>query len=382
MRKGIATLPLHWGRAPRWLFEEMKKLSLGLMEAMLVEYPPVKILENLSDPFWFQSLGCILGFDWHSSGVTTTTMGALKEAFKKLDAGIYICGGKGKTSLKTPDEIKQIGFKKGMEVDSLIYTSKMTAKVDNSALQDGYSVYHHTIIFTSNGEWSVVQQGMNETNRMARRYHWFSNTLKDFTCEPHKGIITDGFTTPLNMVSEDSTGSRKISAKIASEYPEKTLGELKKIRELKLPSRHYIIGSDVNLKKLKKPLELAYSRQPEDFESLLGIKGVGPATIRSLALIGELLYGEKPSFNDPARYSFAHGGKDGIPYPVDRENYKKSIQYLKKAVSMAKVGEMEKLRLLKRLAFIDNSINHGEMNYGKKEKITLHPDYLATDEHG
>lgn len=359
MRKGIATLPLHWGRAPRWLFEEMKKLSLGIMEAMLVEYPPVKILENLSDPFYFQSLGCILGFDWHSSGVTTTTMGALKEAFKKLDAGIYICGGKGKTSLKTPEEIKQIGYEKGMDVNSLIYTSKITAKVDNSALQDGYSIYHHTIIFTSKGEWSVVQQGMNETNKMARRYHWFSNTLKDYTCEPHKGIISDGFTTPLNMVSEDSTGARKVSAFIASEYPEKTLKELKKIRELKLPSRHYIIGSDVNLKKLKKPLELAFDHQPEDFESLLGIKGVGPATIRSLALIGELLYGEKPSFEDPARYSFAHGGKDGIPYPVDRENYTRSIQYLKKAVSMAKVGDSAELKLLKRLAFIDdNKFNH------------------------
>lgn len=357
MRKGIATLPLHWGRAPRWLFEEMKKLSLGLMEAMLIEYPPVKILENLSDPYWFQSLGCILGFDWHSSGVTTTTMGALKEAFKRLDSGIYICGGKGRTSLKTPDEIKQIGFKKGLNVDSLIYTSKMTAKVDNSALQDGYSIYHHTIIFTSNGEWSVVQQGMNTENRMARRYHWFSKTLADYTCEPHKGIITDGFTKPLNMVSEDSAGSRKISAEIVSRYPEKTLGELKKIRELEMPSRHYIIGSDVNLKKLKKPLELAFDRQPEDFESLLGIKGVGPATIRSLALIGELLYGERPSFDDPARYSFAHGGKDGIPYPVDRQNYRKSILYLKKAVSMAKVGERDKLKLLKRLAFIDNNIN-------------------------
>jgi len=322
---------------------------------MLALYPPVKVLENLSDPFWFQSLGCILGFDWHSSGVTTTTMGALKEAFKKLDAGIYICGGKGKTSLKTPDEIKQIGQEKGIDVNSLIYTSKMTAKVDNSAVQDGYSIYHHTIIFTSKGEWSVVQQGMNASNRMARRYHWFSNSLKDYTYEPHKGIITDGFTTPLNMVSKDSSGTRKVSASIASEYPEKTLQELKKIRELKLPSRHYIIGSDVNLKKLKKPLELAFNRKPEDFESLLGIKGVGPATIRSLALIGELLYGEKPSFEDPARYSFAHGGKDGIPYPVDRENYTRSILYLEKAVSMAKVGEREKLKLLKRLAFIDNN---------------------------
>jgi hypothetical protein len=354
MRKGIATLPLHWGQAPRWLFEEMKKLSLALMEVMLVEYPPVKILENLSDPFWFQSLGCILGFDWHSSGVTTTTMGALKEAFKKLDAGIYICGGKGKTSLKTPDEIEQIGYKKGMNVDSLIYASKMTAKVDNSALQDGYSIYHHTIIFTPKGEWSVVQQGMNATNRMARRYHWFSGSLKDFTCEPHKGIITDGFTNPLNMVSKDSEGARKISTEIASEYPEKTLKELKKIRELKLPSRHQITKFDINLEKLKKPLEMAFNRQPEDFEILLGIKGVGPATIRALALIGELIYGERPSFEDPARYSFAHGGKDGIPYPVDRESYTRSILYLKKAVYQAKIGDNAKFKLLKRLAFIQN----------------------------
>jgi hypothetical protein len=369
MRKGIATLPLHWGRAPRWLFEEMKKLSLGIMEAMLTLYPPVKILENLSDPYWFQSLGCILGFDWHSSGVTTTTMGALKEAFKKLDSGIYICGGKGRTSLKTPDEIKKIGSQKSINVDSLVYTSRITAKVDNSALQDGYSIYHHTIMFTSKGEWSVVQQGMNKTNRMARRYHWFSDTLKDYTCEPHKGIITDGFTKPLNMVSEDSASSREISTKIASEYPEKNLGELKKIRELKLPKRHYIIGSDINLKKLKKPFELSYSRHPEDFESLLGIKGVGPATIRSLALIGELLYGEKPSFEDPARYSFAHGGKDGIPYPVDRENYKRSILYLKKAVSKAKIGDNSKIKLLKRLAFVENELPnpHPQKNVSHKE---------------
>jgi hypothetical protein len=356
MKKGIATLPLHWGHAPRWLFEEMKKLSLALMEVMLVEYPPVKILENLSDPFWFQSLGCILGFDWHSSGVTTTTMGALKEAFKKLDAGIYICGGKGKTSLKTPEEIKQIGFKKGIDVNSLIYTSKITAKVDNSALQDGYSLYHHTIIFTSKGEWSIVQQGMNATNRMARRYHWFSASLKDYTCEPHNGIITDGFTTPLNMVSKDSTGARKLSTEIASRYPEKTLKELKEIRELKLPSRHQMIRSDINLERLRKPLELTFNRQPENFEVLLGLKGVGPTTIRALALIGELVYGEPPSFEDPARYSFAHGGKDGIPYPVDRENYTRSILYLRKAVSLAKIGENEKLKLLRRLAFVDNNI--------------------------
>jgi hypothetical protein len=329
---------------------------------MLIEYPPVKVLEHLSDPFWFQSLGCILGFDWHSSGLTTTTMGALKEACKKLGGDIYICGGKGKTSLKTPDEIKEIGNKKGINVNSLIYTSKMTAKVDNSALQDGYSIYHHTIIFTSSGEWSVVQQGMNTENKMARRYHWFSEELKDYTCEPHRGIITDGFTKPLNMVSVDSTGARQVSTEIASESPDKTLSELKKIRELKMPLRHYITGNDVNLKRLRKPLELAFEKQPEDFESLLGIKGVGPATIRSLALIGELLYGESPSFEDPARYSFAHGGKDGIPYPVDKQNYRKSIIYLKKAVSKAKVGERDKLRLLKRLAHF--------------------PNYLATDEHG
>ncbi|MEO0294253.1 MAG: DUF763 domain-containing protein [candidate division WOR-3 bacterium] len=354
MRKGFATLPLHWGKVPKWLFEDMKKLSLAIIEVMLMEYPQIKILENLSDPFWFQALGCVLGFDWHSSGLTTTVMGALKEAFNQLDAGIYVCGGKGKTSLKTPEEIKQIGFRKGINIDSLIYASKMTAKIDNSALQDGYSIYHHTIIFSSKGEWSVVQQGMNLENRTARRYHWFSGSLKDYTCEPHKGIITDSFTTPLNMVSKDSIGAREISTKIASEYPEKTIKELKKIRELKLPPRHEIIKSDINLDRLKKTLELTFNRQPENFEILLGIKGVGPATIRALALISELLYGEHPSFEDPARYSFAHGGKDGIPYPIDRENYKNSILFLKKAISMAKLGDREKLNLLKRLAFIEN----------------------------
>lgn len=350
MRIGYATLPLHGGRVPGWLFKKMKELSRALMEVMLIEYPPTKILENLSDPFWFQSLGCVLGFDWHSSGVTTTTMGALKEAFKDLDAGIYVCGGKGKTSLKTPDEIRDVGYRTGIDPAPLIYISRMTAKVDNSALQDGYSIYHHTIIFTTNREWSVIQQGMNEENGMARRYHWLSRDVVELVNEPHKGIITDGFTKPLNMVAKDSRESRQISAEIASEYPEKTIKELKIVRDMKLPPHHPILASDININRLKKTLKLTFDRQPKDFETLLGIRGVGSATIRALALIGELLYGKEPSFKDPARYSFAHGGKDGIPYPVDRENYQRSINFLKQAVSRAKIGNRDRLSALKRLA--------------------------------
>lgn len=350
MKTGSATLPLHGGKVPRWLFSKMKELSRALIEVMLLEYPKDKILENLSDPFWFQSLGCVLGFDWHSSGVTTTTMGALKEAFNELNVGIYICGGKGKKSLKTPDEIVNIADKTGIDPKPLIYTSRITAKVDNSAIQDGYSLYHHTIIFTDSGEWCVIQQGMNEDNSMARRYHWFSRVTKDFVNEPHKGIITDGFTRPLNMISGKSLDSRRISTELSKEYPEKTTKELKKIRELVLPKRHLILSSDININRLKKPLQLAYERQPVDFETLLGIRGIGPATIRALALIGELLYGTEPSFDDPARYSFAHGGKDGIPYPVDRENYRRSIDFLRDAITRAKIGQMDRLKALKRLA--------------------------------
>jgi len=353
MKTGSATLPLHGGKVPPWLFSKMKELGRALMEVILIEYSKQKILDNLSDPFWFQSLGCVLGFDWHSSGVTTTTMGALKEAFSDLDAGLYICGGKGKTSLKTPDEIKEIGDKTGIKTDSLIYASRLAAKVDNTAIQDGYSIYHHTIIFTNSEDWCIVQQGLNNENKMARRYHWLSRDVLDFVNEPHKGIITEGFTKPLNMVSKESVESREVSTNIAKEYPEKTVKELKRIKELVLPKRHEILYSDFKAEKLLKPLKLAYDRQPENFEILLGIKGVGPATIRALALIGELLYGKSPSFNDPARYSFAHGGKDGIPYPIDKENYKNSINFLKDALSKAKMGDYDKLLAIKRLASID-----------------------------
>ncbi len=349
MKTGSATLPLHGGKVPRWLFTKMKELSRALIEVMLIDYPSEKILEHFSDPFWFQSLGCVLGFDWHSSGVTTTTMGALKEAFKDLDAGIYVCGGKGKTSLKTPEEIKGIGDKTGIKTKELIYASRMTAKVDNSAIQDGYSIYHHTIIFTNSGYWCVVQQGLNDENGMARRYHWFSGEVMDFVNEPHKGIISEGFTKPLNMIAKESCDSREVSSEIARDYPERTIKELERIRELTLPKRHLILFSDININRLLKPLKLAFDRQPENFETLLGISGVGPATIRALALIGELLYGKPPSFDDPARYSFAHGGKDGIPYPVDRKNYQCSIDFLKVAVSKAKIGDYDKLRAIRRL---------------------------------
>lgn len=319
------------------------------MEVMLLDKSPEQILEYLADPYWFQSLGCVLGFDWHSSGLTTTTMGALKESISEIDPGIYICGGKGKTSLKTPDEIKEIGVKTGINADPLIYTSRITAKVDNTAIQDGYSLYHHNIIFTDSGNWAIIQQGMNKKNRMARRYHWLSESTSDYVREPHSGIITEGFTQPLNMIDGESEESRKITVDISREYPEKNEDELKKIKELILPERHQIKPSDININRLKKPLRLAFERKPETFENLLGIKGVGPATIRALALIGELLYGRKPSYRDPARYSFAHGGKDGIPYPVNENNYEKSINFLKNALNHARIGKREKLRALKRL---------------------------------
>lgn len=352
MRTGVAHLPLHYGKAPPWLFQRMVKLAREIVIVVVDEFGPEELLRRLSDPFWFQALGCVLGFDWHSSGLTTTTCGALKEGIKGLesDLGIFVAGGKGAISRKTPSEIQSVGDKLSLDPSHLIYASRMAAKVDSAALQDGYQIYHHTFIFTRQGSWCVVQQGMNESNRYARRYHWLSEGVKDFVCEPHKAICSDGIGQALNMVAVESEKARRVSTEIAGEKPEKLIKELKRIQTLQLPSRHFLLKEDINPDRLWKVFLKTYERGPEDFETLLGLPGVGPKTIRALSLIAELVYGAKPSFRDPARYSFAHGGKDRHPYPVDRENYDRSIEFLKKAISSAKIGNRERMEALKRLA--------------------------------
>ena len=351
-RTGIAHLPLHHGKAPRWLFERMVKLAREITIVIVSEYGPQEMLRRMSHPFWFQAFGCILGFDWHSSGVTTTLCGALKEGIRGLekDLGLYVAGGKGKTSRQTPAEITSWGELISLNPEPLVYASRLSAKVDTSAVQDGYQLYHHVFLFTGDGKWAVVQQGMNETTRYARRYHWLGETVSDFVNEPHSAILSEARGETLNLVASESDPARTTIAKIAAtEKPEKLLSDMKRLQTLELPARHEIYVQDLHPDSLRKILISTYERQPHDFEHLLGLPGVGPKTIRALSLISELVHGVAPSYRDPARYSFAHGGKDGIPYPVDRATYDQSIEILRKAVGRANLDITEKKAAMGRL---------------------------------
>ncbi len=351
-KTGIANLPLHYGKAPPWLFEKMVALSKNIILWICMEEGDQSFLEKLSDPFWFQSLGCVLGFDWHSSGLTTTLCGAIKEALKDIgdEVKIYVAGGKGKASRRTPEEIMNLADKLGLNPEPLIYASRISAKIDSVAVQDGYSIYHHSFIFTESGGWCVIQQGMNTEKRMARRYHWLSIKITDFVNEPHSAVCCDERHAVLNMVAEESKDTRKVIEDIVKEKPGSLEKEFKTIKELNLPTHHPIFEEDFDFKRLSKIFQKIYEFKPESFEKLLSIQGVGEKTIRALALISDIVYGAKPSFRDPATYSFAHGGKDGHPFPVDRKTYQKSIEIIEKAIKLAKIGDYEKLRALQRLS--------------------------------
>ncbi|MGD2153138.1 MAG: DUF763 domain-containing protein [Gemmatimonadales bacterium] len=353
-RTGTATLPLHRGRAPRWLFQRMTELARALTEALVIEHGAASFLERLADPFWFQAFGCVLGFDWHSSGVTTTVCGALKAglAGAATDTSIYVAGGKGAASRKTPDELRAAAATLGLDGESLVYASRMSAKVDSAALQDGYQIYHHSFFLTPAGDWAVVQQGMKESDRSARRYHWLSRRVSDFVCEPHAAICSDRRGgAVLNFVADESAGARSAAAEIAREKPVIVQREVADILRLELPTRHQLdIRQDVRPRNLGKVLLTTYEAQPADFEALLALQGVGAKTIRALALIAELAHGRPASFRDPARFAFAHGGKDGYPYPVDREGYDRSIEWLRDAVGRARLGNTDRLQAMRRLA--------------------------------
>jgi hypothetical protein len=330
----------------------MTELAREITVAIVVDFGPDEMLRRLSDPYWFQALGCVLGYDWHSSGVTTVVCGALKEGLRGLnrELGLFVAGGKGRTSRKTPGEIENSGTLLKVDPSGLVYASRMAAKVDNNALQDGYQLYHHTFFFTSRGSWSVVQQGMNEENRYARRYHWLGEAVTDFVCEPHSAICSQGKSDVLNLVAGESETARSTIAHIAAEErPEKLVEQLEKLKHLELPRRHYLRPEDVKPERLFKIFVKTYERQPEDFKVLLGMEGVGAKTLRALSLISELVYEVPVSLRDPARYSFAHGGKDGHPYPVDRKTYDTSIEILHRALERARVGDTEKIAAFRRL---------------------------------
>ena len=356
MRTGTADLPLHGGRAPRWLFERMTSLAREMTLAMLAEEGTPGLLRRLADPIWFQAFGCVLGFDWHSSGLTTTACGALKEGLKDLsgETGIFVAGGKGKTSRKTPQEIESACWTTGQDAAPLIRASRLSAKVDSAAVQDGFQVYHHSFFFTTEGAWAVVQQGMNESSAMARRYHWLPPERFDY--DPHAAVAGEPTQNVLNLVASEGERNRTIAVALARENPTKLVADLTRMRSLTLPRHHDIRLSDLHPDRLARILLTTYERQPEDYTTLLAVPGVGAKALHALALTAELTYGEPASVRDPVSYSFAHGGKDGTPYPVDRATYDATIESLRQAVRDARAGLTEKSAALKRLAGVERSL--------------------------
>jgi hypothetical protein len=391
-------LPLHGGHAPSYLIRRMIKLSHAISKVIVDEYGQQEFLRRLSDPLWFQAFGCVLGFDWHSSGVTTVVTGVLKQSIKEDIHGISIAGGKGKKSTETKIDIPKLAEKyynlSSAKIDNLLYTSRMVAKIDNAAIQDGYSLYHHAILFDEHGNWTVVQQGMNPNNKMARRYHWTSDNLKSFVSEPHAGIISEHKSpNTLNMTSIDSAENQKISVdlvksssinnlkssvyKIIATYSQDKKTTLDSWIMAHSSNSEFEISDNNNRKKkdhlteehYEMPRRLnwdlfrkIYDIQPQNYEQLISIPGVGPSAIRALSLIGELIFGTKASWQDPVKYNFAHGGKDGVPYPVARKTYDKSISYLSSAIEGAEIDREERIRALKKLAEYSSKI----FNQGNK----------------
>jgi hypothetical protein len=363
-QRGTAVLPLHYGKAPPWLVERMIKLSREIVTILIDEYGSEVFLQRISDPYWFQALGCVLGYDWHSSGVTTVLTGVLKNAVTPEEHGIAVCGGKGKASAQGPTEIAEAGDKFNLSTDMVIrlqYASRMSAKVDNTAIQAGYPLYHHAFFLTEDGQWAVVQQGMNAEDRTARRYHWLSDHVKEFAVEPHDAIVGDvKREVALDMTAKESQACRKTSVDIAQEQPEKIIKMLRSLRPAYQKSLQEWIPDSKAQKYVRSVLVMPnkiswetltrmYEFKPKNYEELLGLKGIGPSAIRGIALIAELIYGQQPSWKDPVRYSFAYGGKDGVPFPVDRKAMDESVQILKTAVENARIGDRERLRSLQRL---------------------------------
>jgi hypothetical protein len=347
-RSGSADLPLHYGYVPKWLAERMAKLGLAITESIITEYGKEEVLRRLSDPFWFQSMGAVMGMDWHSSGITTSVMGALKRAVNPFskELGIYICGGKGKHSTNTPAELLRIADATGLDGHDLVRSSKLSAKVDNTAVQDGFQLYTHNFILADTGQWTVVQQGMDPLTKTARRYHWHSANVRSFIEEPHTGVCGINQGMILNLTATDAAPSRSGILDISGEDPNKILQEF---QHLRMPGHHDVRAEDVNLQRLGSTLWLAHEQQPKDFEELLLLQGVGPRTIQSLALVSEVIHGSPSRFADPARFSFAHGGKDGHPFPVPTKVYDETISVLRHAVDKAKIGYTEKAEAIKKL---------------------------------
>jgi hypothetical protein len=359
MRRSVTSLPLHYGKAPAWLFGRMKELSGAIAALVVEEFGPREFLERIADPIWFQALGCVVGFDWHSSGVTTTLCGALKEGIGHFgdEMPIAICGGKGRTAIRTPQELESYGTRWGIDTDRFVTMSRLCAKVDNNLIQDGYDLYHHVFIISKDGEWAVVQQGMNGEERTARRYQWFSREDLDPTCEPHSGVTCDRTEKVLNLVAGEGEGVRRATLDFIKETPDRMVKTWNDVA-LKMPDRPYINPADVEQKRLSRIFRTIHESEAVTYKDLLSIKGVGAKTLAALTLVSEIVYDKPPSFRDPARFSFAHGGKDGIPFPVDRNTYDHSISFLKNCLDRAKVNDKDKLNAFRRLSRYEERASH------------------------
>ncbi|MFC7526006.1 DUF763 domain-containing protein [Parapedobacter sp. GCM10030251] len=364
-KSGTATLPLHYGHVPAWLADRMARLGLAITECILQDFGKQEYLKRLADPFWFQSLGCVLGMDWHSSGITTSVLGALKKSINPLskELGIYICGGKGKHSKSTPQELSNYSDRNGLDGAQLIRASKLVAKVDNTAIQDGYQLYLHAFVISNDGQWTVVQQGMKDADASARRYHWHSQTVTSFTEQPHAGICGIHQGKIIDMTAADAKPAKTAMISLCKEKPTHVLTEASR---LIMPSHHHVTSKDIDLKRLGAMLWLTHEKRPADFEELLLLQGMGARTLQSLALVSELIYGTPARFDDPARYSFAHGGKDGHPFPVLTKVYDETIDVLTHAVQRSKLGMSDKKQAIKSLS---NLAFRAEQDFAAKDNL-------------
>jgi len=370
-RSGVADLPLHGGRVPHWLAERMTRLGTAITETVVQEYGASAFLSRLSNPFWFQALGAVMGMDWHSSGITTSVMGALKRGLapRADELGIYVCGGRGKHSRQTPQELQTIAERRGLDGDALVRTSRLTARVDNNAIADGFQIYLHSFVVTSAGEWVVVQQGLNDRSGLARRYHWHSASVSDFVAEPHTGIVGEHQGTIMNLVDGRAKRAQAALLAVVHDHPEKTLRAARQLEPagnhdsssaggqlLLMPLHHEVRADDVDLKRLGGVLAVAYERDLHDFAELLLLERLGPRTLQSLALIAEVVHGAPCRFSDPARFSFAHGGKDGHPFPVPLKTYDASLDFLRTSLDRARLGDRDKLDGFRRLERFERAV--------------------------
>ena len=409
-RSGIADLPLHGGRVPEWLSRRMTTLGTAITEAIVSDSGAPAFLSRLSDPFWFQAFGAVLGMDWHSSGITTSVMGALKRglADRADDLGLYVCGGRGRFSRNTPGELRSISARHGFDGDALVRTSRLTARIDNNAIADGFQIYLHSFVVAANGEWAVVQQGLNDRTGMARRYHWHSAAVKDLVAEPHTAIVGEHQGTIMNLVDADAGPAQKAMLEISRQRPEKILrvatgsrGLFPEVsnpmpantaRHLRLPAHHEVRPNDVDLKRLGAVLAVAYEKDLHDFAELLLLEKLGPRTLQSLALVAEVIYGAPSRFDDPARFSFAHGGKDGHPFPVPLKTYDESMNFLRASLDRARVSSKsgssradfgrEKLAALRRLESFTRSVEARLQPAAKFEDVLAHERAISPSLNG